>query len=88
MICDMDMCGYAMCLNICIIAWLHTYIAYLIFDYWLWFCELCFYNMILVLSNEMLHVCGMDDELLYNDVCCYLIIIRVCVGDLFSNAMS
>jgi hypothetical protein len=34
--------------------------------------------MILVLSNEILHVCGMDDELLYNDACCYLIIIRVC----------
>jgi hypothetical protein len=25
----------------------------------------------------MLLVCGMDDELLYNDACCYLIIIRV-----------
>jgi hypothetical protein len=25
----------------------------------------------------MLHVCGMDDELLYNDACCYLIIIKV-----------
>jgi hypothetical protein len=24
MICDMDMCGCAMCLNICIIAWLHV----------------------------------------------------------------
>jgi hypothetical protein len=33
--------GCDMCLNICIIAWLHTYIAYLIFDYWLWFRELC-----------------------------------------------
>jgi hypothetical protein len=31
-----------MCLNICIIVWLHTNIAYLIFDYWLWYCELCF----------------------------------------------
>jgi hypothetical protein len=31
----------------------------------------------LVLCNEMLHVCGMDNELLYNDVCCYLIIIRI-----------
>jgi hypothetical protein len=66
MICDMDMCGCAMCLNICIITWLHTYIAYLIFDYWLWFC------------NEIVHVCGMDDELIYNDACCYFIIIRVC----------
>jgi hypothetical protein len=36
------MCGCVMCLNVCIIAWLHSYIAYLIFDYWLWFCELCF----------------------------------------------
>jgi hypothetical protein len=34
--------------------------------------------MMLVLCNEMLHVCGMDDELLYNDACCYFIIIRVC----------
>jgi hypothetical protein len=34
--------------------------------------------MMLVLCNEMLHVCGLDDELLYNDVYCYLIIIRVC----------
>jgi hypothetical protein len=32
----------------------------------------------LVLSNEMLQICGMDDELLYNDACCYHIIIRVC----------
>jgi hypothetical protein len=24
----------------------------------------------LVLCNKMLHVCGMDDELLYNDACC------------------
>jgi hypothetical protein len=24
MICDMDMCGCVMCLNICIIAWLHV----------------------------------------------------------------
>jgi hypothetical protein len=31
----------------------------------------------LALCNEMLHVCGMDDESLYNDACCYLIIIRV-----------
>jgi hypothetical protein len=31
-----------MCLNICIIACLRTYIAYLIFDYWLLFCKLCF----------------------------------------------
>jgi hypothetical protein len=31
----------------------------------------------LVLCNEMLHVCGMDDKLLYNDVYFYLII-RVC----------
>jgi hypothetical protein len=31
----------------------------------------------LVLYNEMLHVSGMNDELLYNDFCCYLIIIRV-----------
>jgi hypothetical protein len=36
------MCECAMCLNIYIIAWLHTYIACLIFDYWLWFYELCF----------------------------------------------
>jgi hypothetical protein len=79
MICDMDMCGCVICLNICIIPWLHTYIAYLMFDYWLWFCELCFlHHMMLVLCNEMIHVCGMDDELLYNDACCYLIIIRVC----------
>jgi hypothetical protein len=34
--------------------------------------------MMLVLCNEMLHVCGMYDELLYNDACCYFIIIRVC----------
>jgi hypothetical protein len=33
--------------------------------------------MMLVLCNEMLHVYGMDDKLLYNDACCYLIIIRV-----------
>jgi hypothetical protein len=32
----------------------------------------------LVLCNEMLNVCGMDDELLYNDTCFYFIIIRVC----------
>jgi hypothetical protein len=32
----------------------------------------------LVLCNKMLHVCGMDGELIYNDACCYLIIIRVC----------
>jgi hypothetical protein len=31
----------------------------------------------LVLCNKMLHISEMDDELLYNDVCCYLIIIRV-----------
>jgi hypothetical protein len=31
----------------------------------------------LVLCNKMLHVCGMDDELLYNNACCCLIIIRV-----------
>jgi hypothetical protein len=30
----------------------------------------------LVLCNEILHICEMDDELLYNDSCCYLIIIR------------
>jgi hypothetical protein len=67
MIYDMDMCGCAMCLNIYIIAWLHIYIAYLLFDYWLCFCELCFqHHMMLVLCNEMLHVYGMNDELLYN----------------------
>jgi hypothetical protein len=32
----------------------------------------------LVLCNRMLHICGMDDELFYNDACCYLIIIRIC----------
>jgi hypothetical protein len=31
----------------------------------------------LVLCNKMLHVCEMNDKLLYNDVYCYLII-RVC----------
>jgi hypothetical protein len=31
----------------------------------------------LVLCNKMFYVCGMDDKLLYNDACCYLIIIRV-----------
>jgi hypothetical protein len=30
----------------------------------------------LVLCNEMLYICEMDDELLYNDTCCYLIIIK------------
>jgi hypothetical protein len=30
----------------------------------------------LVLYNEMLHICGMDDVLLYNDICCHLIIIK------------
>jgi hypothetical protein len=30
----------------------------------------------LVLCNEMLHICGMDDEIFYNDTCCYLIIIK------------
>jgi hypothetical protein len=34
--------------------------------------------MMLVLCNEMLRVYGMNVELLYNDACCYLIIIRVC----------
>jgi hypothetical protein len=34
----------------------------------------------LVLCNAMLHVCGMDDELLYDDAYCYLIIIRVSVS--------
>jgi hypothetical protein len=28
------------------------------------------------LCNEMLHICGIDDELLYNDTCCYFIIIK------------
>jgi hypothetical protein len=32
----------------------------------------------LMLCNEMLYICGMNDELLYNDACCYFIIIRVC----------
>jgi hypothetical protein len=32
----------------------------------------------LMLCNKMLQVCGTDDELLYNDACCCLIIIRVC----------
>jgi hypothetical protein len=31
----------------------------------------------LVLCNEISNVCGMDNELLYNDAYCYLIIIRV-----------
>jgi hypothetical protein len=30
----------------------------------------------LVLCNEMLYICGIDDELLYNINCCYLIIIK------------
>jgi hypothetical protein len=34
MICDMDMCGCAMCLNICIIAWLHVYsVKHLKYDF-------------------------------------------------------
>jgi hypothetical protein len=36
------MCHVLKYLHYCIIAWLHTYIAYLIFDYLLWFRELCF----------------------------------------------
>jgi hypothetical protein len=31
----------------------------------------------LVLCNEMLHIYRMDDELLYNVACCYLIIIMI-----------
>jgi hypothetical protein len=32
----------------------------------------------LVLCNEMLNICGMDDEFIYNDACYYLFIIGVC----------
>jgi hypothetical protein len=44
----------------------------------LWLLAAYIISVVQHMCNATLHICGMNDEFLYNDACCYLVIIRVC----------